>query len=136
MTKQVIFLKAANNREKLEAIVSICQKHFLNRDHLLIHMQDKTAAEYLDQLLWRTPEESFLPHCLTAHDSKEPLVITTIPRNLNHATILFNLCSKPSTLAHEFNLIYELMDTTTLEKQTASEERLNAYKQMGTCTIL
>lgn len=94
MNTQIFFINVNDNLSKLRSIYLLCQKHFLLRDNLLIFTQDKIAASFLDELLWKMPQESFLPHTISAISTDEKIVITTISRNLNKAQVLINLSSK------------------------------------------
>jgi DNA polymerase-3 subunit chi len=128
---QFFFINVSDNLSKLSSIVSTCKKHFLNRDSILIFTQDKIAAQFIDDLLWKMPQESFMPHSITSQLTDEKIVITTIPKNLNKAQILINISAKPATFCNEFEIIYELMDATTEEKLKLSKERFDSYKAMN-----
>lgn len=131
MNTQFFFIKVSDNLSKLRTICQICQKHFMLRDNLLIFTQDKIAAAFIDELIWKMPQESFLPHVISATSCDEKIVITTIPRNLNQAQVLINLSSKVTTMSQEFATIYELLDETSEDKLKLSNERLQNYKAMN-----
>lgn len=128
---QIFFINVSDNLSKLSAIVSTCKKHFLNRDSVLIFTQDKIAAQFIDDLLWKMPQESFMPHTIASQSTDEKIVISSIPRNLNKAQVLINISPKPATFCNEFEIIYELMDATTKEKLQLSKERFESYKLMN-----
>jgi DNA polymerase III subunit chi len=127
-TPVIIFLSVANNATKLEKICSTVYQHYEQKERVLITVPSQEAALYIDQLLWRSPEESFLPHLITETPSEEPVVITTVLRNLNQAKILLNLCPEASGIASEFSRVYELLDLTHPSKEKLSRERQAAYR--------
>jgi DNA polymerase IIIc chi subunit len=127
---QIFFMTASNNLSKLSIIGKICQKHFLLRESIQIQVQDEYSAKFIDDLIWKNPIVSFLPHNITNIESNEKIIITTTPRNLNQASILINLTSKASTIVGEFALIYELLDKTNQEKHHLSLEKIKTYEKM------
>ena len=131
---KIFFLKVEDNESKLGKICSTVKHHFNQRDRILITASDETAATYIDQLLWRVPPESFIPHTIASQPINEAIVITTGLRNLNRATILINLCPNASPIIHDFQTVYELMDMTAPAKTTLSKQRYKTYEQAG-CSI-
>jgi DNA polymerase III subunit chi len=125
---KIIFLKIATNQQKIETICSCVQKHFENGDSVLILAPTTQAVQYLDDLFWKYPQESFLPHTAAQSPSKERIVITTLPQNLNNSKILFNLCPELCPLVEQFEIVYELEDGTHPEKLRQSQMKQQAYK--------
>lgn len=128
---RVIFLTCHTNQEKLKAIGSTIQKHFENKEAVLIYVQESKAAEFIDHFLWSATPTSFIPHSIATEATKDFVVITTLPRNLNDASILFNLASMPCSITSEFAITYELMDKTTPEKLALSLERKERFVSIG-----
>src|ERR1700733_12508764 len=108
----VQFLHVADNTIKTSSISSVVGNHFLQKQPILIIVPNADAASYVDQLLWRLPEDSFVPHQIASEPISENVVITTEHRNLNGAKFLFNLCSTIIPIFSQFELIYELLDQT------------------------
>ncbi len=127
----VTFLATPNNQQKIKAICSTVEHHFLLEDSLLILAPSEEAAAYLDQLLWRFPESSFLPHAIAQQPTEERIAITTREENLNQARVLLSLLPNLSSIWQQFPHVYELMDTTHPEKQILSENRLKQYQKLG-----
>lgn len=128
---RIIFLKVSTNGEKLAAICSIVHHHFEQNHLQLITVPSEEAARYIDVLLWRHPEDSFIPHCISNVPSKAPIVITTTQSNLNKAQVLLNLCPTTSQLIREFPFVYELYDETHPTKSEMSQQRYAHYQSMG-----
>lgn len=131
----IIFIKVTDTQSKLVRICETVQHHFNEKQSILINAASEEAAIYIDQLLWRFPEESFLPHLYTSSPTKEPIVVTTSLQNLNQAKILFNLGSSISPISTEFEKIYELYDCTHPQKEQMSKEKLAVYQQIPSCEV-
>lgn len=104
---------------------------FFSGKKIFISVENATAAEYVDQLLWRLPEESFIPHLITNQASKSPVVISSELRNLNDAYALIHLRPTASPIISQFSAIYDLEDHSSPHKQQRSQERLKAYQEIG-----
>lgn len=99
---------------------------------MLIAVPSLEAAQYVDLLLWRHPEESFIPHVLTSHPTQEWIAITVQPTlNLNKAQVLFNLCTNIPSISDEMDYIYEIFDETQTDKNLLSQERMGTYQSKG-----
>jgi DNA polymerase-3 subunit chi len=135
LQKQAAFLKAVDNTTKLRRIYETVSKHFLQHESILITVNSAEVATYIDQLLWRLPEEGFIPHTIANSPVQERVVITTEQKNLNQAPVLFNLCPQIVANVHEFQLIYDLLDMTHPDKERASRERQRNYQTAGFAVI-
>ena len=127
----ISFIRVTDNRTKLMRLCSTLLHHFLQKENVLITVQDQKTAHFLDDMLWRMPEESFLPHVLTESPTEEQIVITTGRKNLNQAKILFNLCPQSSQICGQFPVVYELLDETDAGKEKLSLQRQGAYLSVG-----
>jgi DNA polymerase IIIc chi subunit len=128
---QVIFLRAATNESKMSAICKSVQHHFNLGHTILIAVPSHDAALYVDQLLWRFPEESFLPHAIADAATTERVVITMVGTNVNQASILLNLCPMASSICMQFTTVYELLDETHPDKLRLSQQRQSTYESQG-----
>jgi len=117
--------------EKLEAVASIATEQFLQEKRLLILVEHEKAATFVDELLWKMPPDSFLPHVLASERVDEPIAISTKEENINEASALLSLLPIASTIATQFEVVYDLDDLTSDERQALSLERRRAYKAMG-----
>ena len=131
MKGAVTFFQVVDVKQKLETICTLVHRHFVRAERVLIAAATREAAVYLDQLLWSSPPESFLPHMLAEESVEAAVVITTAPLNLNRAKVLLNLCPAASSMAHDFELVYELLDGTDQKKQQLSLERQRHYESAG-----
>ena len=128
---QVTFWQVANNQEKLATVCRLAHIHFARAERILIVAPNEAATHYLDQLLWTSPAESFLPHTVSVHPIAAAVVITTVLQNLNQAKILMNLCPVASAFAKEFREVHELLDKTDPSKYQLSKDRHHAYQTWG-----
>ncbi len=94
---------------------------------MLITVSGHEAAKYIDDLLWRMPEESFLPHSIIDSPSNEHIAITLSHENLNNASILFNLQTAPFAMFEQFSTLYEFYDESQPAKAELSQQRMKAY---------
>ena len=115
----IVFFPVQDVPSKLRKIVEVAALHFEKKESLCILVPDQAAYEFVDQLLWRLPEDGFLPH------PSSLLFIDTDPKE---ATALFNL--RPIAYQEKiyFKTIYELEDHTTAEKFQLSKQRYTVYR--------
>lgn len=131
MSTRINFWQVADNRQKLELICALTHQHFVRKERLLITVPNETAARYVDQLLWSSPPESFLPHVTSEKPIAAAVVITTGEQNLNQASILLNLCPTASAQAANFSQVHELLDSTSPDKEQLSRQREAIYRSAG-----
>lgn len=125
----ITFLKVASQEAKINTICSLIQHFFDQFKKILILVPNIEAALYLDELLWRYPEVSFLPHCITNEKSLNPILITTTINNLNEASVLLNLTTEAQLpFISEFDFVYELQDETHSQKLLAAKNRQEVYQ--------
>lgn len=127
----IIFVQVKDIDAKQQAICTLVHKHFRRSDSILITAPSKEAAIYIDQLLWRWPADSFIPHTITDTLTKERVVITTSKTNINQASILINLCPTIYEEIKNFHLAYELLDLTHPLKEQQSRKRHADYQAAG-----
>jgi DNA polymerase III subunit chi len=128
---RVVFFPVHDIAKKLQKIVETAQFHFERKEPFLILVEDAKAQSFVDELLWRQPDTGFLPHLATDEPSTEKVAIAKIKKNINDASIVFNLCPTPLFIEGPFKIIYEFEDLTTPSKKNLSTIRFDAYKQAG-----
>ncbi len=129
-TTRVVFFQVADAASKCQRIVETARSHFLKKDSILFFVEDEKSQRFVDDLLWKLPETSFLPHIAADEAAKEPIpiAITKSKTNVNAALFAFNLCPTPLLLPG-FKLIYDFEDLSAPNKQNLSALRFNAYKE-------
>jgi DNA polymerase IIIc chi subunit len=128
---KLIFLSVANNKEKLKFISDIVAKHFHQAEPILILVASDEAALYIDQLLWKSPEESFIPHAIVHATSKERVAISKSKSNFNQAAVLINLRPDAAVEIEGVHIIYDLIDLTHSSKEELSHLRQKTYESAG-----
>lgn len=128
---KVHFIQVDNNGAKLQAITQIVHEQLDNGKKILIAVPNQEAANFVDRLLWATPEDSFSPHSIANSPSNELVVIAIEPVNYNKAQVLINLNPMVSPHSGEFEAIYDLYDKTHPTKEQLSQQRRDDYKKLG-----
>lgn len=125
---QVTFHLVKSNAAKLKAISDIVGEAFAAGKKMLIIAPSAEAAAYIDQLLWRMPEESFVPHVIASKAVPNRVVIAVNPaQNLNQADVLLNLSPSVSSISDQFAEVHELFDETDPVKAEQSAQRKKYY---------
>lgn len=128
---RVVFFQVRDNPTKLMRIAETAQSHFEKKEPLLILVEDAKSQQFVDELLWKLPSSSFLPHTACDEETKELVAIAKVKKNVNGARIVFNLCPTPILLDESFRMIYEFEDLTALNKKNLSSIRFDSYKSAG-----
>lgn len=123
MKPNLILLHVKDPAAKLQKICATALQHFSQREPLWILVPDKNAQEFVDSLLWRLPEESFLPH---GGPTDLITISTQKPIDTPH---VFNLLSSP--FLEGAKTIYDFEDLTTVEKRENSKKKYYAYRDAG-----
>lgn len=124
---EVVFLNASDANTKLRRIVKTVQEHFFAGDKVLILVPNQPSEEYIDQLLWRMPEDSFIPHVIANTTTDERVVITSEPCNFNQARIIINLKPEACEITEGIVKLYEFMDESTPQKAEQSRKKVEWY---------
>lgn len=120
-THKVIFIPVKDVVTKLRKIAEIATEHLERKEPLLILVPDQAALEFVDELLWKLPEEGFLPH---------PSSLIQIATKPHDASALFNLRPLAYLDKPPFKTIYELEDYTSSERLQLSKQRYAAYRAL------
>jgi DNA polymerase IIIc chi subunit len=128
---RVIFFQIKETADKLKNISEMAHFHFERKEPLLILVEDLKAQNFVDELLWKQPASSFLPHTSIDEPCSDWVVISKNKKNVNNAKVVFNLCPTPLAIEGPFRIIYEFEDLTTPYKKNLSSLRFDAYKQAG-----
>jgi DNA polymerase-3 subunit chi len=125
---QVSFYHIKDNQSKINLICTKAKESILLEKKLLILVGTQEAGQYIDSLLWRLPEESFIPHLFTQNITDEWIAITMQSNNINQAPIVLNLQLSPISFFHEFEEIIEFYDETSSDKTLSSQTKIKFYK--------
>lgn len=91
------------------------------------------AMRHWDGLLWRKPDESFLPHGpATGPDpDRQPILLATTPDDRNGATLLVLASPQPLEKPAAFDKVIEFVDGRNPTALTASRQRYRRYREQG-----
>ncbi len=128
---EIHFLRVTDTTTKLNRIVNTVSEHYLSGERVVIFVPNEQAATYIDELLWRMPQDSFLPHAIAESGTEESVAITRSERNVNRAKIALNLSPGLCKELESFEKVYELSDQTDPKKAKQSQEKLLGYQKLG-----
>jgi DNA polymerase III subunit chi len=128
---RVIFFQVNESSSKLKKIIETAHFHFGKKEPFLIMVEDEKSQNFVDELLWKQPNTSFLPHLATDLQTTDLIAITKVKNNVNSAIAAFNLCPTSLLIAGPFRIIYEFEDLSTPSKKNLSSQRFDAYKHAG-----
>ncbi len=126
-TKKVTFFQVRSALEKQKKLVQIAQEYFEKKMPLLFKLESEEGIKYLDELLWRFPKESFLPHFISNAPSKELIILTLSDHNPNQSQTVFNLKKDP-ILETSFHQIYTFEDLSSSLKNQIAQRHYHFYK--------
>ncbi|NGX62732.1 MAG: DNA polymerase III subunit chi [Candidatus Anoxychlamydiales bacterium] len=126
---KVLFFQIKDIKIKLIRIIQTAMHHFEKKENFLIRVADEASLKFVDELLWRQPQEGFLPHSISEEKCEDYIVITKSKENLNNAHFLFNLSQEIIDLDTSYKIIYDFDDFTSLKKQEKSKKRFEIYRQ-------
>jgi len=124
---RAVFFQVRKPSEKLSRLTAICAAHFEKKEPIIIFVEDDKGAQYVDELLWKSPPTSFIPHTM---EGKDFITITSGKKKFGEPRIAFNLCPTP-LLLDGFRIVYDFEDLTSPIKQNLSALRFDAYKKAG-----
>ena len=129
---RVTFFQVADDQQKRHKITELAQEYFEKNEPLLIRLPHEKALEYVDLLLWRIPQDSFLPHAIKDMPCKDRIVLTCSDQNPTGAHSILNLCPEPVANKNlSFTRIYELEDLASSNKNKSAQDRYKNYKEQG-----
>jgi len=126
---KVVFFKILNVKDKLIKIIQTTMCHFEKKEKFLIQVSDDISLKFIDDLLWKYPKESFLPHIIANEKSDDFVVITKTKKNINESSYMFNLSQDILEIDKSFKIIYDFDDCTSKEKQINSQKRFEMYQR-------
>ena len=127
--QKIIFFEVKNTKEKIKKLIDLSHFHFEQNQPLLIFTENPFASNFVDELLWKEPKNSFLPHIVTQKKTNCLITITYTLQNLNNSHYLFNLSSNYFSLEWPLHLLYEYDDLITNKKKESTKKKFQFYKK-------
>ncbi len=107
----------------------LASKAFRNGTAVMVHHEDRGAAEDLDELLWRYPEQRFLPHGLLGTDAaREAPVKLCWEDPGSYDGVLINLTHEIPGFFARFDRVAEIV---VAENRSTGRERYKFYRDRG-----
>ena len=129
---KVIFYTVKDASSKVTALLQVVDRHFIKKEKIKILVPDASAANFVDDLLWSTPKESFRPHSVSALLSFQNLIFISLPvQSSDEFSIIFNLCQTPYTPTSPLKILYELEDISHPQKASAFQKKFQIYQKAG-----
>ena len=100
---------------------------------LLIHCADPATARELDEWLWTSRDDSFLPHEFVApgkalSDEEATVVIVAAEMNPHQASVLVQEGPVRPEFAHTFEAVIDFVDHRSAEALQASRQRYKTWR--------
>lgn len=114
---------------RLAVAARLANKAFARGHRIFLHCVDEQQAREMDQLLWRYPPESFLPHALFGA-GEEPVLIGWGQDPGGHDDLLINLGLEPPPFFPRFHRVAEVV-TQDPASLAALRAAWNFYKHRG-----
>lgn len=124
----VSFLSVKDNLSKISRVCGLVNHLFQQEKQTVIYVPNIEVAKYIDAMLWKHPENSFIPHKITNVPDEETIVITTVDTPFKNVTTLINLCPSIHPHFQHFTAIYELYDMSHPDKEAQAKRRIEEYK--------
>lgn len=129
---KVIFFTIKDASQKLKVLVKTVTSHFVKKEKIQIVVPDQNALDFVDNLLWSSPKESFLPHSKEALLPYQDLVFFSLPLpSLEEYPIVFNLCQTPFPVTPSLKILYELEDLSHPQKAATFQGKFKEYQKSG-----
>ena len=124
-------LQSSNPDERLHFAVRLCQKALNHKMEMLLWLGDHQLASALDDMLWQSQPESFLPHALAPAPQPAPPIIIAVNDDYPASRqVLINLNHGLHPKADEFERIAEVVIQTP-EILQATRANFRAYQAAG-----
>jgi len=128
---RVIFYTVKNAEEKVRYLLVPVLYHFNRSEKIKIVVPDQKTRDFIDTLLWKHPEEGFLPHCTSLPAPFEDGVYISLQKEVQGYPFVFNLSPDPYHPSGTCNTLYELEDISTPGKKAVFEKKFAFYKNLG-----
>jgi DNA polymerase-3 subunit chi len=100
-------------------------------NRIAVLTENKADAKQLDELMWESPADRFLPHSTDFMDQSAPVRIGTAEAGLPvDCEVLINLTATPVPEPSRFRRLLEIVPATESER-TASREKFRTYRNLG-----
>jgi DNA polymerase-3 subunit chi len=128
----LFFFTVKDSSSKVKALTRTVRSHFLKKEKIHLVVPDLATLQFVDQLLWSQPKESFLPHsCGVLLPFQDLIFISLSVTSLEPFPIVFNLCPEPYLPSASLKTLYELEDLTHPHKSAIFQKKFQTYQKAG-----
>ena len=127
---RIDFYQLNPERHRYEQVVcQLCQKAYDAGQLTLLLTANAQQSELLDQRLWTSSDESFVPHdSESSEDFQTPILIQDDPQPNGDRQLLINLSASVPPYFAQFERVIELV---TEDNKTQAREHYAYYKERG-----
>lgn len=130
-----VHFELLDQEDRVKGIANLLLRRDRLTPHVLVICPDEDFMKQLDDILWTTHSDSFLPHAIagddTASNAKQPILIATTMNRDNQAPVLINGGLEIPTELSDFSHIVDFVDGWDDDLKQASRERFKTYRQLG-----
>ncbi len=123
-------LPLSDEAQRLQFACKLTEKAWNLGHRVLLYADSEAQANALDQLLWQTRPESFLPHNNAADKQPAPIEISCEDDPGDHHDVLINLALEIPGFFSRFERVSEIVCQEP-QQLTASRERWKFYQDRG-----
>lgn len=126
MSLRVFFYPVKTAKEKIDAVIKICENHIEKGYKLMILVDSMQAGEYIEKTLWSHSPQSFIPNTKEI-GKKAPIFIgESLSNDYSSILNLTQNCVDPAN--SKLTTVYELEDATSKAKMDLSKAKYSQYK--------
>jgi len=126
-------LESSDARERLKFACRIIDKAFGAEQRVLVWLEDATALQSFDDLLWTFAQDSFIPHDPVGPESNwedSPVLLSCAALPPAGVEVLVNLASSVPAPANNARQVIEIIDADPARRQ-AGRLRFKHYRELG-----
>lgn len=121
-------------KKSAENVVFELAERALGRGHkILIRMKDDNEVQRLNDFLWATKPDSFLPHgtATEGNADRQPVFLTATNDNPNNADVVFLMPGCETGGIEPFALVCNILDGRDEDQIVAGRTRFKEWKSAG-----
>ncbi|PLX85955.1 MAG: DNA polymerase III subunit chi [Desulfuromonas sp.] len=133
MLKTVEFIRLTRP-ERARVLCDLAHEFYLQKERVVLVVQDDNQAVSLDQFMWVWKKGSFLPHAYdngSVESYDEPVVIMAREDNPNGARVLIQGRPCSSEFVRQFRHVIDFAEMFDEGLREQARERFRQYREIG-----
>jgi DNA polymerase IIIc chi subunit len=126
MNLRVFFHPVKTAKEKIDAVIKICENHIEKGYKLMILVDSMQTGDYIEKVLWGQNPQSFIPNTKEI-GKKTPIFIAESLSN-DYSSVLNLTQNSIDPTNSKLTTVYELEDATSKAKMDLSKAKYSQYK--------